>query len=206
MAEASIFYRYPRLYKSSLRLLHGKEFGKRYRYIAGLVGRRETVLEPGCGPVVLGTFLPGGAKYSGFDMNEAFVKHAKGDGWKVWSGDALEKKNYNSADVEVACDVYHHMSGQNRDKFIKLCWKTAKRAFVICEPGGGESDGVWEGIKKGIAAWGDRDGTNKITAEHYITGGDLQILVDTGFGVIGNRIKRVKKMFGRDAVTVFYKA
>ena len=74
MANKSFFYKGPRIYKFGLWLIHGKNLGERYKYIAQQIGNAKSVLEPACGPALLPDFLNPGISYSGFDINEVFVK------------------------------------------------------------------------------------------------------------------------------------
>jgi hypothetical protein len=112
MAKKSIFYKHPLLYIWGLKWIHKGNFAKRYRYMASFVKKGDLVLEPACGPATLADFLPKKADYRGFDTNKDFV-----------------------ADVVIACDILHHLKPVDRQKFIKNCFSSAKKVFIICEPG-----------------------------------------------------------------------
>jgi 2-polyprenyl-3-methyl-5-hydroxy-6-metoxy-1,4-benzoquinol methylase len=135
MSKKSIFYKYPRLYIWGLKWIHKTNFAKRYRYIASFAKKGDLVLEPACGPAILANFLPKGTYYRGFDTNKKFVDYAFKKHSGVYLGNALDAKNYPQADIVIACDILHHLKPIDRKKFIKNCFSSTKKIFIICEPG-----------------------------------------------------------------------
>lgn len=76
MVKKSLMYRNRLIYSSILKVIHGSNFSKRYRYMASLIKKGETILEPACGPAILADFLPENCFYSGFDVNKEFINFA----------------------------------------------------------------------------------------------------------------------------------
>lgn len=199
-------YRFPLLYAWSLKLWHGKTFEDRYRYVSDWIKRGDRVLEPGCGPGILPEYLTEGVKYSGFDLGPENVEHATKKGLDVWKGNVLMEEDYKAADVVVVVDVLHHVSLEERKKFISLCWKYTKRLFVICEPG--YQDGRWPRLSKFVrwlGSFNDRDGINAMSVDHYFSRSQLVTMIEDGFGVIPKTIRRTVRMMGEDVITVFEK-
>jgi len=199
----SLLYRFPWIYINGLKLYHGKNFANRYRYMASLAKPNDTVLEPGCGPAIIANYLPTNSKYTGFDTNDRFINFAKNKKLAVFYGNVLDKKNYKSSDIVVACDILHHLAPATRKAFIELCWQNCKNIFVVCDPGKTRipKKGFWQKIGE----WSEQDGTNKFKSNYFLTKKQLLGQIKNGFGVIKPQIKRTVREFGEDIVAVFYK-
>lgn len=199
----SFLYRLPEIYIAGLKLYHGRNFSRRYCYIASLVSETDNVLEPGCGPAILADFLPKNIKYSGFDTNKKFLNYAKNKNYNVYFGNVLDKKNYKKSDIVVACDILHHLNPSSRKDFIKLCWQSSKKNFVICDPGKPEAEkkGFWQKLGE----WSEQDDTNNFKNDYFLTKKQLLDQIKNGFGCIPGKIKRTVSFFGEDIVAVFYK-
>ena len=210
----SPLYCFPRYYLWALRWLHGKNYHRRYRTMAGLVRRGETVLEPGCGPAALAGYLPaspaGGPhkiNYRGFDANPRFIAYALKKNRRVKIGNILDPENYRPAPVVVVCDVLHHLPAAQKREFIKLCFQNARRLLIICEPQLKKpvsGSFFWTASKK-IHEWFERDGINKVKLEYTFTPTQARRQIQAGFGVIPNRIKRKTEIIGADFMVVFSK-
>lgn len=199
-----LIYRNSKFYIWVLRKIHGPSFDKRYIYMAGVLKSYATVLEAGCGPAILPTFLGPKTKYHGFDLNQVFVDHAVEKGLDVWVGNVLNKSHYKNCAAVVACDVFHHLNKTDRGILVSNCFSSAKKAFIICEPFIRKK--TWSSnIRAGITAWFDSDGINTIRAVNYLYYGELKKEIEDGFGVIHKSTKRVTKEIGDDLVTIFYK-
>ena len=207
MVKKSIFYKHPLLYIWGLKWIHKTNFDKRYHYMAGFAKKGDFILEPACGPATLADFLPKGVYYRGFDTNKKFVNYASKKHLDVYLGNALDPKNYPQADVVVACDILHHLKPMDRKKFIKNCFSSAKKVFIICEPGKRKKaiDGIFYSLRKRLVEWSEKDGTNDFKEEYFSTRDQLLSQIKYGFGVIPSSIKRETKDFGEDIVAVFFK-
>lgn len=203
----SPLYRFPRYYLWGLQWLHGQNYHRRYRTMAGLVRRGETVLEPGCGPAALAGYLPNHVAYRGFDANPRFIAYALKKGRRVRVGNILDQKNYRPADVVVVCDVLHHLPALQKQQFIKLCFSHTRRLLVICEPQAKKSasGGFFGTVNKKIHEWFEQDGINKVKAEYTFTPAQAKRQIQGGFGVIPNWVKRKTDVIGADFVVVFSK-
>lgn len=174
--------------------------------MASFVKKGDKVLEPGCGPAILADFLPKTVSYSGFDTNENFVKYAISKKRNVFYGNALNAENYSLSDVVVACDILHHLKPADRKKFIKLCFRSAKKSFIICDPGGKEySNTFFSRIKKRLDEWSEQDGTSDFKAHYHLTDTQLLKEIDHGFDAIPRTVKRDVKRFGEDLIAIFFK-
>ncbi len=207
MSKKSIFYEYPQLYIWGLKWIHKTNFAKRYQYMAGFVQKGDLVLEPACGPAILADYLPDGSYYRGFDTNKEFIEYALKKHSDVYLGNVLDIKNYYQADVVIACDILHHLDLKNRKEFIKHCFSSAKKMFIICEPGKKDqiNDGIFYSLGKQLGEWSEKDGTNDFKTEYFLTGNQLLGQIKHGFDVIPSSIKRETKSFGEDIVAVFFK-
>ncbi len=173
--------------------------------MADLVKGTDSVLEPGCGPSVLPTYLEANTTYRGFDLNEGFIRHARKKKLDVWVGNVLEKHNYKENEAVVACDVFHHLSPKDRETFISHCYVSCGKFFIICEPFYIYNSSFIKKTARKFGAWLDSDGINKIKGENYLHYRQLKREIKNGFGVIPKTVKRKTKMIGDDLVTIFYK-
>lgn len=207
MCERSIFYRYPSLYIWGLKWIHKDHFDGRYHYMASFAKKGNSVLEPACGPAILANYLGKGVGYRGFDTNKYFIDFALKKHLDVYLGNVLDLKNYSPADFVIACDILHHLEPSSRKKFVEHCFLNARKAFIICEPGHNHKvgKGIFNKIKDRINEWSEKDGTNNVKAEHFLTLRQLLDSIQKGFGVIPASIRREKKQFGEDIVAVFFK-
>ncbi len=205
----SIFYRFPRLYLWGLRLLHRQAFSQRYRYIASFTRRGDFILEPGCGPAPLTQFLPPKSRYQGFDTNRHFINYGKRQGLDIFSGNALDPKNYRPADIVVACDLLHHLPQNRRRDFIRLAWESSQKMLIICEPGKPNNyrkhHKVWQKIRHWLAEWSERDGQNFVRWNSYYTRRQLLAQIRLGFNIIPPKFARHQETIGEDIVAVFFK-
>ncbi|KUK79784.1 MAG: glycosyl transferase [Microgenomates bacterium 39_7] len=208
MNKRSIFYKYPLLYIWGLKWIHKDNFAKRYRYMTSFVQKGDLVLEPGCGPAILADFLPQGVYYHGFDTNKEFVNFASKRHSGVYLGNVLDIKNYCQADLVIACDILHHLKPSDRKKFIENCFSSAKKVFIICEPGKKNKpldNSIFYSFRKRLAEWSEKDGTGDFKTEYFLTHGQLLSQINYGFDIIPPSVERETKDFGEDIVAVFFK-
>lgn len=207
MSKKSIFYKHPLLYIWGLKWIHKGNFVKRYHYMAAFAKKGDLILEPACGPAILADFLPEGTYYRGFDTNKEFIDYAFKKHSDVYIGNVLNRKNYCQADMIIACDILHHLKTADRKKFIKNCFSSTKKIFIICEPGvkGKAIDSLFYSLRKRLVEWSEKDGTNDFKIEYFLTRSQLLSHIKHGFGVIPSSIKRETKDFGEDIIAVFFK-
>lgn len=202
MAKKSIFYSHPLFYIFLLKFLHRSAFSKRYQYMASFVKKGDTVLEPGCGPAILANFIPKESHYRGFDVNGAFIKYAAKKYPDVHLGNALNPRDYSPADVVVACDMLHHLQPSDRKTFIKLCFQSAKKVFLICEEG--MNDKKRRDLKWLLEHF-DQDGLNEMKIENILTKKFLKEEMENGFGVIPATTKREITEILEDSIVAYFK-
>jgi len=207
MYKKNIFYRYPLLYVWGLKWIHKNNFAKRYCYMASFVRKNDLVLEPGCGPATLADFLLNNCVYRGFDTNKDFIDYALKKHSGVYLGNVLDVKNYCQANVVIACDILHHLKPTDRKRFIKNCFSSAKKLFIICEPGKTRKavDGIFYSLRKRLAEWSEKDGTNDFKVEYFLTRGQLLNQIEYGFDIISSSVERETRDFGEDIIAVFFK-
>ncbi len=206
MREANIIYKNPFIYTLALQLLHGRNFSKRYQYMASFVKPGDVVLEPACGPAILPHYLPKNTSYVGFDANASFVKHAS-QKYDAYMGNVLDVKSYKKADVVVTCDILHHLAPKDRRRFIKNCFDFTRKTFVLCEPvvDGNQAKDIFSPLRDWFVEWSERDGTNHITTS-YFPKKDAHLLdIKQGFGVIPKSAKRTIEQIGEDIIVSFSK-
>jgi len=195
----SIFYQSPFFYKLGLKIIHGENLKKRYRYMASFVRSGDLVLEPGCGPAILADFLPKDSSYYGFDLNEKFVDYARRKNLKVFIGDVLDYRSYFPADIIVSCDVLHHLDESNRGIFIENCWRAVKRLLIICEPyREGKPHKFW-------FEYIEHDGINSPKLEALWDEKTLKMKMESGFGIIDSLISKNITKVGKDFIAIYSK-
>lgn len=209
MASKSLIYRNAFFYFLGLRLLHKCDISLRNKFIAGLVNKDETVLEPGCGPGTLANYLPSDIHYVGFDLNESFVSYGLKKGRNLYLGDVLKENSYQKADVVVVCDILHHIKLEDRKTFIKHSYSYAKRLFIFCDCIK-EKEGllrkVMYPINSRLFELLDKDGINEPKYRELYTKRQLQMEIENGFGIIPKNTRKVVRQFGCDLVVVYYKS
>lgn len=207
MNKKSLIYTYPILYVLALKIVHRGNFSKRYRYMTRFVKAKDLVLEPACGPAILADYLPKQSQYFGFDTNEDFIKFALKKKRNVYKGNVLDKKSYKPADVVITCDILHHLKPTDRKRFVKHCFSSAKKAFIICEPVQFErKKGIRASFKNRLMQWNERDGVNQVRPDFFPTRRELTDDIKNGFGIISSQVKRKTREFGQDIVAVFLKS
>lgn len=175
--------------------------------MASFAKKGDLVLEPACGPALLADFLPQGSYYRGFDTNQEFIDYAFKKHSGVYLGNVLDAKNYPQADVVIACDILHHLKPIDRTRFIKNCFSSTRKIFIICEPGkrSKDSDIIFFSLRKRLAEWSEKDGTNDFKVEYFLTHDQLLSQIKHGFGIIPSSVNRETKEFGEDIIAVFLK-
>jgi len=195
----SIFYRSPFLYKLGLKFIHKENYSQRYKILAGFIDEGDSVLEPGCGPAILADYLPANCSYSGFDLNESFIRYARGKSLSVYHGNVLEPESYCPTDIVVCVDILHHLPPTERGEVIDNCWRVTKKKLIICEPyrEGREKKWWFEYIEK--------DGINNPKLEEIWDKEELQKQMEEGFGKIPNLYSRKISKLGKDFIAVYLK-
>lgn len=211
MGKRSFFYKGPKIYKTGLILLHGKKIDERYTYISSQVGFEKTVLEPACGPGILASFLFPDTTYRGFDINEKFVNYAKERNLDVYFGDATNQNSYCLADVVVLCHALHHLGEENEKEVIKYCSESAKKKLIVCEPFRDYYLQTFPELIPGkdafLKKWFNyikRDGINKVTFENIRTKNELENMMNEGFNIIPNDVKKDLKNIEDELVITYH--
>jgi SAM-dependent methyltransferase len=122
----SLPYRFPQLYELGIKLLLKNTLSLRYTKIAQEIGKKNRVLDLGCGTALLYQYLHE-CHYTGWDLNNSFVKYCQKKGLNVYKKDIFNFSDYPECDYIVLCDVIHHVVP--RDEL--LLREAAKRAHVI---------------------------------------------------------------------------
>lgn len=123
---SSLPYRFPRLYEIGMKILHKRILSFRYARIAQEIGSEKKVLDLGCGTAFLYDYLDS-CEYTGWDLNDSFVKYCQKRDIKVYKKDIFQFSEYPECDYIVLCDILHHVVP--RDEL--LLKEAVKRANVI---------------------------------------------------------------------------
>jgi SAM-dependent methyltransferase len=118
-----------------MRLLYGRHYDSRYHTIADLVSAQSSVLDVCCGPATLFTryLRQKGVRYTGLDINSAFVRRLNNQGatGKVW--DLREDKRLPEADhVVMQASLYHFLP--DAAPVIDRMLAAARLQVIIAEP------------------------------------------------------------------------
>lgn len=208
MGKKSFVYKSALIYILGLKILHKKNFDKRYRFMASFAKTGDTVLEPACGPAILEEYLVDGASYCGFDTNEIFIDYGLKKKRNVFLGNVLNKKDYRPADVVAVCDVLHHLKPSDRGHFVEHCYRSAKKTLIICEPF--RRNGFFERLmlpyQKFLFSIIEKDGTNCPKLTEGYTRDELFSEINNGFGVIPSAAQRTINEIGDDLIAVYQKS
>lgn len=148
----SPLYWSPFIYKSALKLAHGKHFSERYELIAGFVPDSESVLDIGCGIGLLAENVKG--RYLGLELNDTFVNHARKKGLEVLKQNVFEFDRFGEFDNCVIMDFLHHVCPKHKQVMERVINSGTKRV-IVCEPYSPE-----HGIVDRLSSVLDNDGFN----------------------------------------------
>ncbi len=126
-----LIYILPRLYEWTMRILHGQGLERRFKAIADLICSG-TVLDIGCGPGLLASYLKDGVGYIGLDLNERFLNYMKAQGLETIRMNALDVEEYPPADHYVICDLLHHINPHHHEFVSKIA--ASGKTVIVCEP------------------------------------------------------------------------
>jgi len=139
----AIWYKHPKFYEFGMKIIHGKEFYKRFERISRIIGKNKSVLDLGAGSFTLARFLDKSCSYEGWDLNKVFTKYYKKKGLNVKYKNCLDYKDYPIVDSITLIDILHHI-GEKRGILIEKCLAHANNKLIICEPyKGKESRFYW---------------------------------------------------------------
>lgn len=115
--------------------LYGRHYFARYGAIANLIEPRSTVLDLCCGPAILyRRYLRQKAiSYTGFDINEVFIRKVIQAGAKGETRDLLSDENLPVSDyVIMQASLYHFLP--NPEPVLRRMMAASKRALIVSEP------------------------------------------------------------------------
>jgi len=122
-------YWHPITYKLIMRLIYGKHYIPFYEKIAEEIGKMD-VLDICCGDCYIVHFLSGN-KYTGYEINPAFVKNAKKKGLNVELVDITNSSFPETECILIARALYQLYP--DHEKIIARALKSAKRRLIIAE-------------------------------------------------------------------------
>lgn len=123
------------LYESAMIGLYGRNYAERYRAIAELIEPESSVLDLCCGPGVLFTryLSKKRVRYTGIDMNEAFVRSLQQRGVAALRRDLKTAEPLPAVDtVVMQASLYHFLPDPN--SILERMVRAAQVQVVIAEP------------------------------------------------------------------------
>ncbi len=130
-----VIYRSPFAYRTIMRLLYGRYYGRRLRAIADLIPAATSVLDLCCGPgEIYHRYLRAKRiNYYGLDRSEAFVEHVRSLGANADCVDLSSLRELPRADVVLMqSSLYYFLP--DAGFIIDLMIASAKRRVIIMEP------------------------------------------------------------------------
>ena len=126
----SLPYKLPQLYDIGIKVLLGNTLSLRYCRIGQEIGSKKRVLDLGCGTAMLYPYLDS-CEYTGWDLNDFFVKYCQKKGLNVFKMDIFQFSKYPESDYIVLCDILHHVVPKD-ELLLKEAVKKAK--VIAVEP------------------------------------------------------------------------
>lgn len=202
-----IQYYFPNLYELTLKLLHGSNLKKRYKYISKNIEKNSNVLDVGCGTGILGKFISKKCNYVGIDLNKKFLNFVSSRGLKVFNCNAFNFKKYSkNVDIIVICDVLHHVYPKHKFLLEKF-GKSGAKKIIVCEPYEFEKSGKMRFFEKSkiiLEKIFDADGINpsilKFEKSWRYSKNELK---DFFKDSIKNRKKIILKEIGKDIIAIY---
>lgn len=132
----SVIYRNAFIYEAMMMVLYGgRAYHERYRRLAELIPEGASVLDLCCGPATLfHRYLKRkGVRYTGLDINEAFVRQLSANGavgmvWNLEENRALPRAEY----VIMQASLYHFLPDAN--PIVERMLSAAEKQVLIAEP------------------------------------------------------------------------
>lgn len=193
--------------------VHRKQLKERYQIIANKLENAKSIFEPLCGPVLLPKFLLDKVEYSGFDINENFIRYAQKREYNVLEGDARKDTPYRNitADIVILVDAMHHIQPyEEQQRVVKRAANIARRKLIICEPFRG---GYFKLFKKvpflrkpfeWFFNWIERDGPNQSKFEHIQTKDSLEKTMKEGYGVLKGVKNEIQQVGPAELIVIYY--
>lgn len=125
-------YRSPIIYDLCMSLpFLNIQYSTQMKIVSKMIGRNKKVFDVACGTGNLSRFLDKSNQYQGIDLNEKFVKYARGKGLQVAKADIFNKDSYPKIiDFIIISHTLHHVSPLEK-KLISLAQKHAKKVIVV---------------------------------------------------------------------------
>ena len=133
-SPVSLVYAHPWLYQGVMRALYGRGFDERYRAIAELIEPGSEVFEvcAGDGYLYRRYLRPKRVRYSGGDINEAFLRHARRSGVAIHRLDALRDPIPVADYIVIQASLYQFIP--NHVQLIESLLGAARRSLIVAEP------------------------------------------------------------------------
>jgi SAM-dependent methyltransferase len=131
MAKPGIQYRHPWIYSLFIPLIHRPSVVAAFRRE---VGKRNRVFDIAAGFGQMAKYIDPSNTYSGIDLNQTYIDHAKARGLEIRRGSIFDAKQYMPHDVSILVDVVHHMPHNKLPELFDLIFKHAGKRVVILEP------------------------------------------------------------------------
>ena len=192
-----------------MKLIHGKNFVIRYRYMARQIGKNVSVMEPGAGPGILSSFIDDTCTYYGFDQNPDFVKDAQHRGLNIKLGNVLDKGAYKRSDAAALVDVMHHLKPNNQQILLKNTLSAHPKLIIICEPYMHTLPFIlkmplFSILHEKFFNFIEQDGNNEARLEHIHSKEGLMQQMQNGFGIIPAKTKKEIKEIGDDLIVTYF--
>ena len=193
--------------------VHGHHLRERYETIVRGLDGAETVFEPLCGPALLPKFLPKEVGYSGFDINDTFVRYARRKGYRVSHGDATQDEAYQGVNVDgaVLIDALHHIHPyEEQQKIVERTAKTARKRLVISDPFADCYLAISErfpsllGISQKIFNWMESDGPNQSRYDNRACRDALEARMKDGYGVLKGVSHDMQQVGPMDLIVTYH--
>jgi hypothetical protein len=130
----SLVYAHPWLYQGLMRALYGRGFDARYRAIDALIEPGSEVFEAcaGDGHLYERYLRSKAIRYSGGDINDVFLKHARRRNLPIVALDLLVDSIPVADYVVIQASLYQFIPGHARVIERLLC--SARRTLIVAEP------------------------------------------------------------------------
>ncbi|HSX15861.1 MAG TPA: class I SAM-dependent methyltransferase [Candidatus Saccharimonadales bacterium] len=129
--SSSVQYRHPWLYRLTIPLIHTRPVLRAFRRA---VGKHVSVFDVAAGFGGMAGHIDRTNTYSGIDLNDVYLAHARQQGLDVRRGNIFDAAAYKSADVFILVDVVHHIAESKLPELFDLVFAHAKRRVVVMEP------------------------------------------------------------------------
>ena len=133
MSNQSLIYKNIYLYRFIINILYVGRYGSRFKNIIKLIKDSKQIVDLCFGDIYIAKYCKdNGVRWTGYDLNESFVKNAINKGYNAYQADIIKLETIPTCDVCIIQGSLYHFH-DSIENLLKLIFSSTKR-LIISEP------------------------------------------------------------------------